>query len=831
MGDKKEVPIIYDDMSEEPGESKTPFGDIHRSDYIQEAQMVYDESTDDSSSLGSSPYQSDEEIIKSLFAHGNESTSSSDDQETLHADFPSMAIDIEESRLILDQTALKRATDPGHRIFPQSAKKHLEHPVNRLKVITEEISDQQVETNLILNQTDLKRATDPGHTIFPHSAKANLELSLQNTSDEVDVLLQNPGDDVGVISREIQNVLYQHDGWAYIAHQMAHIGKFECRKLPNMSICDVAIIRATQPLHILTFVEDGGKQEHAVEYNAQLTRSIMGFIKEKTGVSLDVVYGVVPASTWKDEKLFKEKLERLETVARRKALPGYLHMDTERYTAITKALVDLYSEPGEKPQEDPPNPEARRDTSRDQFINACRFGDLQTVRAAMDWLDVNGAGSNGVTPLRASIENSHFTVMKFLVKKGGANPTLVDGEGRNILHLASMRGDRQKVEFILSLKKMDINAKDNEGMTAADLARHWKHKKVVEILSSDKSITGCYSLSQCPQPPDSRSLPTQESSPRQTGSPTFHDQQWDAGVTFYPGPPQGCKYVSWRPKRTEQRRRTSQLHTMQEVKRLCKKLLKHRYDKKGKLIRAKILIFGPGRAGKSSFCNGLRSALKDPDELSNYFSVRNFDSSFTSTLQSSQYGNHWIIDMPGIFESSDFRTENIEAIASGKITKIMDVKGGLSQQEEWKDVSCAVLVLHHGITVDEELKRQIDAVIRLGGDGAPSYHLVLTYLDEYDREFKDTDNIPNLYSSPRVQEAVKMMSEQTGIQPCSISYVRNYAGETQTHTNTKLLHLEALDRIITSAADQEGTMISDVSRTCMETEQSAGPYKSLSPLP
>ncbi|XP_071095436.1 uncharacterized protein [Haliotis cracherodii] len=538
----------------------------------KEVPKIYDESTDDISSLGSSPYQSDEEIIESLFSHGNESTSSSDDQETLHAAFPSMAIDKDESSLILDQTALKMATDPGHRIFPQSAKKHLEHPVNRLKVITEEISDQQVETNLILNQTDLKGATDPGHTIFPHSAKANLELSLQNTSDEVDELLQNPGDDVDVISREIQNVLYQHDGWAYIAHQMAHIGKFECRKLPNMSICDVAIIRATQPLHILTFVEDGGKQEHAVEYNAQLTRSIMGFIKEKTGVSLDVVYGVVPASKWKDEKMFKEKLERLETVARRKALPGYLHMDTERYTVITKALVDLYSEPGEKPQEDPPNP-------------------------------VSGEAEPGVSQ----------------------TDTMQKGE--------------------------------------------------------DHAVTGCYSLSQCPQPPDSLSLPPQGRNPRQTGYPTFYNQHCDAGDTFDPGSPQGCKYFPWGPKRAERGRWTSQSHTIQEAERLRRKFLEHMYDKKGKLIRAKIFIFDPSDAGKSSFCNGLRSALKDSDTPSDYFADRNLYRSLTSRFQASRYGDHSIIHMPGIFESSDFSTENIEAIASESV-RFDDLAGNLNTRHE-----------------------------------------------------------------------------------------------------------------------------------------------------
>ncbi|XP_048238762.1 uncharacterized protein LOC124126349 isoform X2 [Haliotis rufescens] len=181
---------------------------------------------------------------------------------------------------------------------------------------------------------------------------------------------------------------------------------------------------------------------------------------------------------------------------------------------------------------------------------------------------------------------------------------------------------------------------------------------------------------------------------------------------------------------------------------------------------------------------------------------------WTTQFQASRYGDHWIIDMPGIFESGDFKTENIEAIASGKvrfdaqITKTLEVEDGQSQQEARRDVSCVVLVLHHNIDLGEELKRQLNVIMQLGGKGVLSYHLVLTHLDECDPQFKDPDNLPNLYNSPLVQEAVKNMSEQTGIQPCSISYVKNYVTETETDTKTKLLHLKALDRILNSAADQ-----------------------------
>ncbi|XP_048238755.1 uncharacterized protein LOC125372513 isoform X2 [Haliotis rufescens] len=263
---------------------------------------------------------------------------------------------------------------------------------------------------------------------------------------------------------------------------------------------------------------------------------------------------------------------------------------------------------------------------------------------------------------------------------------------------------------------------------------------------------------------------------------------------------------AWGPKNTE---RT--VWTSQEVQRLRDKFHEHKYDKGGRLIHGKILIFGPSGTGKSSFCNGLRAALKDSATPANYYAVGSIGSSLTGSFQASQYGPHWIIDMPGIFESSDLKTENIEDIVSGRvrfdaqITKTLDAKGNL--QEARRDVSCVVLVLHHGLALGDELKRQLNAIIRRGGEGALSYHLVLTHLDECDPQFKDPGNIPNLYKSPLVQEAVKTMSDQTGIPAYAISYVKNYVTETETDTNTKLLHLRALDRILTSTADQVEKMI------------------------
>ncbi|XP_048238730.1 uncharacterized protein LOC125371681 isoform X3 [Haliotis rufescens] len=627
-------------MSGENSESKASSGYIHHSKGTpgdnHEVQMAHDEATDDSSSLGSSPYQSDEEIIMSLFAQVNDSTSSSDDQEPLHA---------------------------GHRIFPQSAKKYLEHLVTRLKVIPVEISDQQV-----FNQRDPKRARDPGHSIFPQSDKKYVEFSLQN-----------PGDKVEVISREIQNVLHQHVGWAYIAHQMAHT---ECRKLPTMSICDVAVIRATQPLHILTFVEDGGKQEHAVEYNAQLTRSIMGFIKKETGVSLDVVYGVVPASTWKDEKMFKEKLERLETVARRKALPGYLHMDTERYTAITKALADLYSEPG--------------DQLESEIIN--------------ESLDRDG-------------KVSAYLLGKFL------------------------------------------NQSETDSGLGHDNKQEW------------------------------------ETETQDAGDSVGENEQYRWG-------PAGD--LIW---------------TREEYQRLQNEFLEPRYNSAGKLLKLKILLFGPTGMGKSSLANGLRTAILNMEHPSNYHAVISGSESLTTGFQGALYKNHWIFDMPGIFESPDILSSNIISILSGKVPFQAKIGKGLEISHQTFNVphdhhvSCVVVVLRHEHgDFGREIQRQLECVRKTVAKGDTSIHLVLTHLDECDHQFRDRANLPNLYQSSKVQEAVRLMSKKTGVLPSSISFVRNYVKETDADVISKLQHLRVLQRILSSCVDQEEKKLNQEQQERMYSE-------------
>ncbi len=59
-----------------------------------------------------------------------------------------------------------------------------------------------------------------------------------------------------------------------------------------------------------------------------------------------------------------------------------------------------------------------------------------------------------------------------------------------------------------------------------------------------------------------------------------------------------------------------------------------------------------------------------------------------------------------------------------------------------------------------------------------------------------------MYDSDQVQNAVKKISVDTGIPAFAISFVKNYVGEAETDLNIMILHLTALDRVMSSSVEQ-----------------------------
>ncbi|XP_048242839.1 histone-lysine N-methyltransferase EHMT2-like [Haliotis rufescens] len=116
---------------------------------------------------------------------------------------------------------------------------------------------------------------------------------------------------------------------------------------------------------------------------------------------------------------------------------------------------------------------------------ACVTGNVETVKCVLSpkVVDINSRGEGSVTPVMEAARWRHREVVEFLVSEG-ADVSLVDVAGNNILHWACRGGDVETVEFVLSLNKVDMNAKNRSGRTAAGEARAYGHQRVVELLVS-----------------------------------------------------------------------------------------------------------------------------------------------------------------------------------------------------------------------------------------------------------------------------------------------------------------------------------------------------------
>ncbi|XP_067654233.1 uncharacterized protein [Haliotis asinina] len=116
---------------------------------------------------------------------------------------------------------------------------------------------------------------------------------------------------------------------------------------------------------------------------------------------------------------------------------------------------------------------------------ACRGGDLETVKLilSMNVVDINSRGWYSKTPVMAAAWHRRRDVVEFLVGRG-ADVSLVDRDGDNVLHLACRGGDLETVKLILSMNVVDINARNNDGKTAADWARDLGHQRMLDLLVS-----------------------------------------------------------------------------------------------------------------------------------------------------------------------------------------------------------------------------------------------------------------------------------------------------------------------------------------------------------
>ncbi|XP_067680001.1 inversin-like [Haliotis asinina] len=126
------------------------------------------------------------------------------------------------------------------------------------------------------------------------------------------------------------------------------------------------------------------------------------------------------------------------------------------------------------------------DNDNDNSLHwACGGGDVGTVELILSQnvVEVNCREVGNWTPVMRAALGAHRDVVELLLSRG-ADMSLVDMDGNNVLHWACMGGDVGLVELILSLNVVDINTRNNYGETATDWARDSGHDEQVDLLVS-----------------------------------------------------------------------------------------------------------------------------------------------------------------------------------------------------------------------------------------------------------------------------------------------------------------------------------------------------------
>ncbi|XP_071085551.1 serine/threonine-protein phosphatase 6 regulatory ankyrin repeat subunit A-like [Haliotis cracherodii] len=130
---------------------------------------------------------------------------------------------------------------------------------------------------------------------------------------------------------------------------------------------------------------------------------------------------------------------------------------------------------------------ARRDIHADSDLrDSSSEGNMASVKRILEagWVDVNSRGGDSLTPVISATLRGHRKVVELLVSEG-ADVSLVNVYGDNILHLACMGGHMETVKFVLSLNLVDINSRGLRSRTPVMKAALKGHREVVELLVSD----------------------------------------------------------------------------------------------------------------------------------------------------------------------------------------------------------------------------------------------------------------------------------------------------------------------------------------------------------
>ncbi|XP_071111901.1 serine/threonine-protein phosphatase 6 regulatory ankyrin repeat subunit B-like [Haliotis cracherodii] len=128
------------------------------------------------------------------------------------------------------------------------------------------------------------------------------------------------------------------------------------------------------------------------------------------------------------------------------------------------------------------------DNRNDILHVACLGGDVDIVKYVLSQkvADINIRGRYGKTPLMVAAQKGHRQVFDLLVTQG-ADVSLVDDDGNNVLHVACLEGHVDIVKYVLSQKVADINSRGRYGWTPLMVAAQKGHRQVFDLLVGEEA--------------------------------------------------------------------------------------------------------------------------------------------------------------------------------------------------------------------------------------------------------------------------------------------------------------------------------------------------------
>ena len=100
---------------------------------------------------------------------------------------------------------------------------------------------------------------------------------------------------------------------------------------------------------------------------------------------------------------------------------------------------------------------------------------------------MNARSHGGNTPLHLAAWKGHIDVLHLLVENG-ADLEAQNNDGERALHSAANYGNLPFIQELISRYHVDINARDNYGITALRFARMNGHTKIITFLESNGGI-------------------------------------------------------------------------------------------------------------------------------------------------------------------------------------------------------------------------------------------------------------------------------------------------------------------------------------------------------